>query len=680
MTIRKIALAQVVLLTAILLSTPAHSGDTEDRVKNLLTSQLDNPRVEVQVLPLPDNRIGVTLKGEVESLEERDRLVDLAGQVKSGTHEILVFDRLTVRAKRPIRPLQEDELKTDIWPLTYIRSRVTPTGTDVSPASGTGTPAPDNIDLLVSALDQVYGSPGQPAVQRAGSNRLVLRGSRETVIALKRLLALADAPWPQVQMNLWAVQVTGHPAEIARRVEEIATQVRRTRDRMQQVQSKLADIVTGPDDAGQTAFLREQFEIAGIDLDPEGPLSLNESLILLILHPNRQGKVTALQRFADALREEMQEEERAGMGFGLEEHVALQRRRIEELRRRRMGWHHARENRVVPFKRLVEILTQNTYESDVQGFAEFGEALACFKNENRSMHRPDAPRRLLRTGATVDRQLKAVMDAFAADMTDLFLDPLLQRVQSIAPLDRDDGVSLVGRTRIVVTSGLEARLDPEMELFVETTRPKPFTQELLNRAFPTTETGTTAAGGAPTGADRVLAGLTSSQALLLAAALTTEVEPTYTTVAPGIGVHVRPTVLPDGGAARLAIDARFGVSSTPQAADNTADTWRQAPADGIVSHNVRTDAAVTAFDLFEISSFSVTASHPQAPFYVPILGRLPVIGRAFQLPRRNKETHFESLVLVNTVILPRSLELHRFYGRDDVFAKESRDLECHEAR
>jgi hypothetical protein len=127
---------------------------------------------------------------------------------------------------------------------------------------------------------------------------------------------------------------------------------------------------------------------------------------------------------------------------------------------------------------------------------------------------------------------------------------------------------------------------------------------------------------------------------------------------------VRPTVLPDGGSARLTIDARFGVNSTPLSTAARTDVWAQAPPDGITSHNVKTDAVVSAFDLFDISSFSVATSHPQTPFYIPILGRLPILGPAFQIPRHNKEAHFESIVLVNTVILPRSLELHRFYGRE----------------
>jgi hypothetical protein len=72
----------------------------------------------------------------------------------------------------------------------------------------------------------------------------------------------------------------------------------------------------------------------------------------------------------------------------------------------------------------------------------------------------------------------------------------------------------------------------------------------------------------------------------VAAVVVSEPEPRYSKVAPGIAVHVRPTVLADGSAARLKIDARFGVAisdynPSQQKAD---DQWVQAPPPGISAH------------------------------------------------------------------------------------------------
>lgn len=606
-----------------LLPTLALAGEAEDRIRNLFVVRLDDPRVTVEVLGLPDSRFAVVLKGELEDARERNAVLWRAEEIARADVEI--YSRLEIRHPETLRA--EDE-ETDMWPLTYIRSRVSSTGTASSHLPGFG--AADNIDILVEAYNRIYGSPGRPpAVQRAGSNRLLLHGSRETVTDIKRSLAFVDAPWPQVQLNLWAIQVSGSAEKVADRIGKISREIRTTQDQMAGVQQKLTQLAAEKQDECDTRKIENHFRIAGIDLNPRGPLSLNESLVLLLIRQNRQEKVGKLRQFVESA------------GLARPEQKA--------------------------FRRLERVLAQETFLTDQAGFLDFRDALACFKNQSRRVDRPEAPSKIVRTGATVDRLLKSAMEAFATDMDEIFLEPLLVRIQAYAPPDRrDDGIALVGKSRIVVTSGLEAGLTPEMASFAETTRPKPFGREVLDLAFPASESGSGADGWMSTdvplaGAERILAGLPQAQAMLLAAALLTETEPTYSKVAPGIAINARPTVLPDGGSARLTIDARFGVASEPLDATERTDVWAQAPPAGISSHHIRTDTNVSAFDLFEISSFSVAASHPQAPFYVPILGRLPVIGRAFQIPRRNKNVHFESLVLVNTVILPRALQLNRFY-------------------
>ena len=610
-----------------LLGQPAASS-LADKLRERLSFKIDDARISVDVTALPDDPVAVvTLRGDVNTDVEKQDILLRAERVVAGSGTIR--DRIFV--KSPGAPEPET---TDVWILTYIRSRVSATGgaNDSLPAA-----APDSIDLLVQALNSVYG---RSAVQRAGGGRLFIHGGKSQVLAIKRFLSLIDSPWPQVQMNLWAIQVSGSPEDVSQRIQEIGTQIRAVRDRMGDVQRELAHIVVrngDPRDAEHWKSLEKEFETAGIELHGKGSLSLNESLLLLILHPRRDQKVKALQDFVKA---------------------------------------RYPENRFVPFHRLADILKDN-YEEDNESFLSFRNALYCFADKTRWTFRPDAPRSLVRTGATVDRVLKSVTDAFSADMNDLFLDPLLSRIQREGTSRRKgDGVALVGRTRIVVTSGLEAGLAPEMASFAESGRPKPFGKELLDFAFPASESGESTQADKLTGAGKVLAGLSSAQALGLAALLSADTEPAYTKVAPGIALSIRPTVLPDGGAARITVDARFGVASTPLD-ESRSDLWRAAPPAGIASHNIHTDAAVSAFDLFDISSFSITVSHPQTPFYIPILGRLPILGPAFQIPRRNKETLFESIVLINTVILPRSVELQRFYGRD-VNPRQEPSIDCRE--
>lgn len=595
-----------------------------DKLKLLLTFELDDARITVDPTPTPEGTV-VTLRGDVNTGKEKRDLLERAEKIAAGVATIR--DRIFV--KSPAEPETPDPEVTDFWVLTYIRSRVSPVaGSGAAPSASS---APDNVDTLVAALDSVYGP---LSVQRAGMGRLMLHGSGRQVLAIKRFLSLLDAPWPQVQMNVWAVQVSGAPADVSARMRAIGDQIGAVRDEIADVQRALARIVVRQDDPADAEHwkgLAPFFAMANIELSEKRSLSLNESLLLLTLHPRRAQKLKALREY---VRNHCAEWTRA-LGPG----PATARK------------HGCEDPQSMPFRRLNDLLAGG-YDMDLESFLEFGQAAYCFTDKARWPYRPDAPRRLMRTGATVDRILKSVMDAFAADMNDLFFDPLLDRIQRQGTGGRkSDGVALVGRTRIVVTSGLEAGLAPEMASFVESGRPRPFGKELL------------AGADELTGSAKALAGLSGAQALGLAALLSSDAEPAYTKVAPGIALSVRPTVLPDGGAARVTVDARFGVASTPLDQDRQ-DVWRAAPPAGIAGDNVHTDAAVSAFDLFDISSFSMSVSHPRTPFYIPILGRLPLIGPAFQIPRRDQETLFESLILVNTVILPRSIELQRFYGRE----------------
>jgi hypothetical protein len=202
---------------------------------------------------------------------------------------------------------------------------------------------------------------------------------------------------------------------------------------------------------------------------------------------------------------------------------------------------------------------------------------------------------------------------------------------------------------------------PRQEQFsVLDSTPKP-TPNPSSAAAPTPTPAPAPAPQVLTGAQRIFGTLGSGEAFLLAAALANEVEPNFHQVTPGISIKIQPTVLPDGGAARLAMECEFKVE-TQEFGNRGNDVWRQPFADAVKKHKVVTDTAVSVFDLFDISSFSMESSYPQAPSSLPVLGRLPIIGQVFQRPRDKKRVHHESIILVNTIILPRAMDLARFYG------------------
>lgn len=375
--LRLVVLCVVLALWTLVGPPPASATEevcapTPDKLKEQLAFEIDDPRVAVEVIAVNNRRI-VTLTGTLNTEQEGDEIFRLVESKVPNCTEI----RRRFFFKKPAGAKDPEKEITDLWILTYIRSRVSSTsGTPGATGSASST---DNVELLVDALNQIYGSGGSPAVQKAGVGRLLLRGTPSTVLDIKRFLALIDAPWPQVQMNLWAVQVSGSRKEVAKRTEEIGRQVRAVRDQMQEVQRALARIVVDDleSNKGHWDFVRRSFDAIGVSLAADGPLSLNESLILLTLHPQRERKVGDLQAYATNRWPAWEREWREATsvpGSGPD------------------GLRVARQAPAAGFfNRLRDAFATSSYEADRRGFFRFAESLYCFKDRKKWRDRPDAP-------------------------------------------------------------------------------------------------------------------------------------------------------------------------------------------------------------------------------------------------------------------------------------------------
>src|SRR5262245_2334267 len=521
----------------------------------------------------------------------------------------------------------------EIWPLTYIGGRKRSAGTGQSAGNSDKTEDGDGSPDIEEILNWAFGV----NTVKLHRQNLLISGSKETRLNVKRLLAKIDAPWPQVQMNMLAIQVSGRPEKIGPQLLLIKRDIALTQAAMVKAQLTL-NALLNRNSKGCTGGCEEALDAlseANFKFDFEDALSLNEALILLGLQNNSHSLVDNFQKSVSKIQQELSDD----LGSIWNSHPGV-----------RCG--PPATPATASLRRMKVHYTQEAQKPVIRAVIRLAEALIGFKND------PEALAELQRSSAVADRMLKDAIDAFAADMQEAFLDPLLDRIQSLnggckGPVRwSDEGVALTGRTRIVVTSRLNSTLEPVVKSYANVSRPKPLGQEFLNKAFPN-NTGGKGSPGAP------LLGLEALPALLLAAGLSEE-KSVLSEVAPGVKISVSPTVIPDGTSARLELDCSFGV--TTKVLGNQEDVWGQTKADAVECHHVSTDAAVSVFDLFDISSFSIDSSHPQAPFYVPVLGRLPVVGPAFQWPRDKKRVHHESIILVNSVILPRALDLARYYG------------------
>jgi hypothetical protein len=524
----------------------------------------------------------------------------------------------------------------EIWPLTYIGGRRQSAGTGQSGGNSNRT---EDGAASYPDIDEILNWAFADNTAKLYRQNLFISGSKETRLKVKRLLAKIDAPWPQVQMNMWAIQVSGKPEKIGPQLLMIKRDIALTQAAMVKAQLALNALLNKRSE-GCTGECKDALDkLCKVNFSTfDDTLSLNEALILLALHNESHTMVEVFERYVS----------------GIQQKLSIDLQSVWN------GYQGVRCGPSAPpatalLRRMKVLYTQGAQDPVRKAVSGLAEALINF-NENKDDS--DGPEELLRSSAVADRLLKGAIDAYAADMQEVFLDPLLDRIQALnggckGPVKwSDEGVALTGRTRIVVTSRLHSTLEPVVKSYANVSRPKPLGQDFLNKAFPNNKDGK-AAPGAP------LLGLEAFPALLLAAGLSEE-KPVFNEVAPGVRISVRPTVISDGTSARLELDCSFGV--TTKVLGNQEDVWGQTKADAVESHRISTDAAVSVFDLFDISSFSIDSSHPQAPFYVPVLGRLPIVGPAFQWPRDKKRVHHESIILVNTVILPRALDLARYYG------------------
>ncbi len=600
----------------------------------------------------------------------------------------------SVSAQQPAATDAQEPDITTLWSRTFApasldtaqRKPITGDASE-SPADDPAKPNPKDSGSakkdtsLVDNINKFYGAPeGKEYITEQGKGFYYIKGPRAKVVAIKRDLLRIDAARPQVQLDMWTVQISGNPKSIAKNSAEIREKFDRANQAMQMVKSLRGDAAQNPQYLDysdpllstdpNTGFLQK----IGFNPDPLRPLSLTESLIFLglqtaIVNPDGtlkkdgkgepgyfQGKMVSWSNYSDQDKKSIA---RICTLKKLQQQVAALNSSALLMA---LGDQFKTDGKANPDKLLLNLLDaySSNPASDRAGIFQFAEAAKDFDDPSRSLMQQEKDiARLRATAAASDRLIKAATDAFAFDMQEMFLKPIFDEVSQKAG-STTSGVALTGKARLVVTSRIQTGINPQMNSYVETTRPKPLDLKAL-MGQPASGSSNAATPSA-SGDARALSGLLSQPQLLLLGAALNPVEPEITQVAPGVAINVLPTVLPDGGSARLQLDFDFGVQSKVIASVEKENGRRASvPVDGIVSNHVKTDLTISAFELFDVSSFSVESSYPRSR-YLPVIGSIPLLGEIIKKPPKNKVTRHESLVLVNAIILPRVLDLTHFYG------------------
>lgn len=647
-------------------SLSAASDKTEDSELAMSIEQaLGIPEIKVHIFINAAGKKTAVLSGNLgEGKKAQKRSMD--AEARAGKMAPLVVDSvISLLVPQPAPKISDSDDAdraqeiTAIWPRTFSPTSVNKS--QIRTEKEEGEAAPSNAENLTQSTPQVtkssssladnlnraYDAPdGKPYITAQGSSLYLLSGPREKIVAIKRDLLKMDAVRPQVQLDMWTVQISGSPKTIASKSAAIRNQFDRANQAMQMVKSLLGDAAQNSQYLDKSdELLRDDgvLQSIGFDPNPMRPLSLTETLIFLGL------QTAIVDNYVDIYDQNQCFEAKkqiAGQKIGarvysikklrcqLAQKLNAEPSLLKALDDQFKTDGKACAGKLLP--NLFEAYSSNA-ASDRAGILQFAQAAKNFANDERPIRQQEKDiARLRSTAAASDRLIKAATDAFAADMQAMFLKPIFAQISKESG-SVNSGAVLTGQARLVVTSRQETGINPEVKSYVETTRPKPLDKEIVKGIF------------------------SQPQLVLLAAALNPPT-PEITEVAPGVAINVRPTVLPDGGSARLQLDFNFGVKSR---VTNTivADDGRQesVPADGIVSNHVATDLTISAFELFNVSSFSIESSYPRSR-YLPIIGSIPLLGEIIKKPPKNKVTRHESLVLVNATILPRILDLTHFYG------------------
>jgi hypothetical protein len=660
-----------------------------DLNKSIIEAQLDATKVVAHKLKVAVTPHGAgfiaTVTGEANNENEKAALnIWLSNQTIDGVPgdtKLKLTPLIAVKAAPTPTPPPTHKMDY-VLPLTFISSPLLLNKKDDDASDNKGQGG-GSISDLIKIVNENLRNGAQDAekevVKRVGRSRtLVLHGTPEEIYKAKRIIQTYDLPWSQVQLDMWAFQVSGNPQEVEQRMLEIRQQATLRRDLLHASHALLAGALNENELCLQTDFRDacvkptiDQLRRLGFNCTSLQTLSLTETFILLAL-AGPKTRVAVLNKWENDFRNVVQTSNLAR----LSDKSILPDKSIFPRTRGAFGVTGGTVSNSVMTGGTV---FPDTVASDREGIASFVSELVKTGDERKieilagqngvspepmSEEKFYRPERLANAAATADVLLRIGMDRYVTDLQELLFTPWLPQVVA------KGGASLRGKTRIVVTSGLETLLEPKASSYVNTTRPKPLAFDDLFKKFDTPVKPEKSDGEAKdkeatkeaaAAARELLTGLSNSQLLALRL-LTNPVEPVFTEVAPGVSINVRPSVLRDGASARLKMDVSFGLETTKVIGmENNKGVYQSVPAPMVQSHRVQTDAAIAALDLFDISSFSLQTSYPRSR-YIPVIGSIPIIGELIKRPAKNKTVTHESMILVNAVIVPRALDIARLYA------------------
>jgi hypothetical protein len=523
----------------------------------------------------------------------------------------------------------------------------------------------------------------KPLLTEKDENELVIYGTPEQKLAVKRIITVLDLPRERVNMAMWGLLISSrNPQKLTKAMREINNEIAQTQRLLQETYNALrgyAEAVTI--DKAYIDLFRDDLEYREI-FNNTRRLSMTDILVRLngAANPedNYKGAVANLCRLfyekpefrtyiEDFNRHQSQGQNyrQPFSNFFSTLGITVKRNRDNPQNCDNLQVEIDPNMRLRTFQRRRAIIN----------FA-FQYSIWIRYSKNQILQKYFDPDALQASAEDLSTELNPTVAAINRDIEELFMQPTLRRIQKIVRQHRGVEYAEVGRTTVAGLNGLKSEVTANTASVFTEVRPLTLSDLLRNARTEGGNLNLPATGQPsplPLPLGEVFIGnlkIPTTSLIALISALGYD-RTTWRELGSGINLMMTPSVLRNSASAELDINFTQGLDDE-DAKNGTQDKdSRLRPLSRIKSNTVKTKVYVDTLDIFALSTFNLDTTIDGGRSYFPIVGTIwkgifgdiPGLGNLFSWQNSPKTIQHQSIILTNTFIVPTPMGLAPLYSQ-----------------
>jgi len=513
-------------------------------------------------------------------------------------------------------------------------------------------------------------------IQAQDSNTIILYGTKDHKEELQRIIATLDLPRERVNLDMWGIVISGdNPREMANVMREVNQEIAQTQRLLRETYRKLIEFSRAEEDDDTDLKYKELLEetLGYTTALDSGRPSLSMTDILL--------RINAAKEPIDNYNEVAKELCELFQGTDYQDYItSLQK--------------NAKKGKIpIPFENFLRLgLLQGNLPSPqpakndqsqpiCEGNIKDQKSIKPAKLENLTRRRavldfalqyanlrnnPNDfdPQSLQQSAESLNSLLDPLVEAINQDVSDLFIQPTLERIQAIVRRYRHVQYAEVGKTRVATLNGSKSTVASKSVSTFEGNPPLRLNELLqeVNAVSANTE------GVVPDIPITVGSQTIPAKLLVDVVAALSKDTSTWRELTSGISLDVTPSVLYNSASAELDIDFTIGPKDvTAEIERNSGENARKLSR--INQNTVNTKVYVNTLDIFALSTFNSQTTVDGGRGYIPIIGTvwkgifssIPIFGELFSWRNPPKNVQHQSILLTNSFIVPTALGLVPLY-------------------